>query len=181
MHIVINNQVGFTTSDPRRRALTLYCTDVAKMIEAPMLHVNGDDPEAVVFCAQLAWTSASVQQGRGHRPRLLSASHGHNEADEPAATQPLMYQNIRKPQVHARAVRRASWPNGRADRRSGQGHGRHLPQQARRGRGTGRACRSATQDKYAVDWSPYLKVPDRTRSTPACCAPNWTSCLARSN
>ncbi len=74
LHIIINNQVGFTISDPRDARSTMYCSDVAKMLEAPIFHVNGDDPEAVVFVGRLALQyRAKFQQGRGHRPGVLSA------------------------------------------------------------------------------------------------------------
>jgi len=94
IHIIVNNQIGFTTS-PRFARSSPYPSDIAKMVEAPILHCNGDDPEAVVHCARMAIESRQQFNRDVVIDMICYRRFGHNEGDEPSFTQPMMYKKIK--------------------------------------------------------------------------------------
>ena len=156
VHIVINNQIGFTTADARDARSTAYCTDVAKILNIPVLHVNGDDPEAVLKVTRIA-LDYRQQFGRDIVVDLVCyRRQGHNEADDPTMTQPMMYQRIAShPSVREIYADRLS-EQGLLDRQEITALERSYSKELRDGKFVPKALVSEPDRRLFVDWSPYL-------------------------
>lgn len=156
VHIIINNQIGFTTSDPRDSRSTLYCTDVAKMIEAPVLHVNGDDPEAVVFAAQIALDYRLEFRKDIVVDIVCYRKLGHNEQDTPALTQPLMYKRIGEHPGTRKLYAEKLLAQGVIGVDDGDNMVKDFRDAMDAGKHTVDPVISNFKSKYAVDWIPFL-------------------------
>jgi 2-oxoglutarate dehydrogenase E1 component len=155
VHVIVNNQVGFTTHRPDDTRSTMYCSDVAKMLETPIFHVNADDPEAVVFVTRLAL----AYRQRFHKDVVIDLvcyrRHGHNEADEPAATQPVMYQVIRKHPTTRKIYADKLVAQGVLTEDEANGLAEQYRQGLDAGKQQARASLGMIGNKYTVDWTKY--------------------------
>ncbi|MDU0809847.1 MAG: 2-oxoglutarate dehydrogenase E1 component [Burkholderia sp.] len=156
LHIVINNQIGFTTSDPRDTRSTLYCTDVVKMIEAPVLHINGDDPEAVILATQIAIDYRMKFKKDVVLDIICFRKLGHNEQDTPAITQPMMYKKIAKhPGIRTLYAEKLIC-QGLLDTKEAEDFVKEYRKSISNGHHTVNLMSFGYKSKYAVDWTPFL-------------------------
>ncbi len=174
VHIVVNNQIGFTTSRVSDTRSTDYCSDVAKMIEAPIFHVNSDDPEAVIFVTRLALQYRQKFKKDVVIDLVCYRRHGHNEADEPSATQPIMYGQIKNHKttrelyadrlVSAQVATTSDVLKMQDEYRDQLDRGEHVQE----------ASLGMIGNEFTVDWTPFLNSrwddPADTTISPKTCA-----------
>ena len=156
LHIVINNQIGFTTSDPRDMRSTLYCTDILKTIEMPILHVNGDDPEAVVLATQIAVEYRMKFKKDVGIDLICFRKLGHNEQDTPSMTQPLMYKKIGQHPGTRKLYADKLETQGVLPVGGGDEMVKAYRAELEAGKSTSDPVITNFKGKFSVDWSPFL-------------------------
>jgi 2-oxoglutarate dehydrogenase E1 component len=155
VHIVVNNQIGFTTSNPLDTRSTVYCTDVAKMVQAPIFHVNGDDPDAVLFVTQLALDFRMAFKKDVVIDLICYRRHGHNEADEPAVTQPMMYQKIKRHLTARATYAERLVQEGVLEQDEVDQCAARYRAALEKGEVVVREILTGVKNEFAVDWTPY--------------------------
>ncbi|PAU78092.1 2-oxoglutarate dehydrogenase E1 component [Halomonas salipaludis] len=156
LHIVINNQVGFTTSHPDDTRSTEYCTDIAKMVQAPIFHVNGDDPDAVLHATQVAIDYRQQFKRDVVIDLVCYRRRGHNEADEPSGTQPMMYSKIKNhPSARALYAKRLV-EEGVLSEDDAKAMGETYREDLMAGNHVANALVKEPNTELFVDWGPYL-------------------------
>ncbi len=158
VHIVVNNQIGFTTSRPSDARSTDYCSDVAKMIEAPVFHVNGDDPEAALFVSRLALQYRQKFKKDVVIDLVCYRRHGHNEADEPAATQPIMYGKIRTQETTRQLYAKKLTERGVIDAAGVEKMQDAYRDRLDRGEPVPKSSLGLIGDEFTVDWSRFVNA-----------------------
>lgn len=156
IHIVINNQVGFTISNPQDARSGLYCTDVAKMISAPIIHVNANDPEAVFFVSKLAADYRNKFKKDIVIDLVCYRRHGHNEADEPSATQPLMYKVIKKLPVTSTLYAQKLLAEGVIDDKTEQQLAEAYRKKLEEGKSVVDLVKDDSVYEYSTTWEPFV-------------------------
>ena len=165
VHIVVNNQIGFTTSLKEDARSTEYCTDVAKMIEAPIIHVNGDDPEACVMAAKLAVEFRDEFNRDIILDFVCYRRRGHNETDEPFATQPMMYSEIKAKNTVTELYYDKLSSSGQIDQDQYERFKKDYRKHMEKGEMVAESMAKDPDHDLHFDWTPYLN-PDLTKAYP---------------
>jgi len=155
VHIIINNQIGFTTSNPLDTRSTLHCTEVAKIVQAPIFHVNADDPEAVLFVTQLALDFRMAFKKEVLIDMICYRRHGHNEADEPKATQPMMYKKIDKHPLITRVYADRLIAEGIVTEEEVEQLKKRFREELDKGNAVAPAIMEDVENPLAIDWTRY--------------------------
>ena len=167
VHVVVNNQIGFTTSDPRDSRSTVYCTDIAKMVEAPVFHVNSDDPDSVLLVTRAALDFRNTFHKDVVIDLVCYRRLGHNEQDEPAVTQPLMYKKIAQLPTTRKLYAQRLAQEGVISEADGDIMVAQYREALDAGQLLHRTVLQGFNPPFGVDWAPYMGIQWRHKTKTA--------------